>query len=343
LPNSEIFVGVDFAHSQRVAQLLNDPERPAVLLYPGPDARDLTRDPPTGPVTLVTIDGTWHQARSLVRQNPALARLPHYAFSPERPSEYKIRREPRPDYVSTIEALSIALGALEGDRERFAALLAPFRAMVSMQVEFASRSPRGRHRTERRNEQKARACLPDALLAPELLCVTGEANAWPFDRRVGRAAHPHELVHWLAQHVGESPNAAPFEAILAPRLPLARSPIIHARLNETELAEGTSVPAFRAAWEVFSRVQNPLLCWGPYALGLLQGEGVRLPPQVVDLRKVAGDFLKCRPGSLEDLIAARALAYEPIGRGRGGERLGMLVALTRWLISAARSAEHDAP
>ena len=336
LPHSEIFVGVDFAGHAGVSRLLEDAERPAVLLYPGPEARDLAHDPPTGAVTLLMIDGTWHQARSLLRRNPALARLPRYAFSPERPSEYKIRREPRPDYVSTIEALAVALGALEGDRARFEALLAPFRAMVSMQVDFASRSPRGRHRSERRNASKARACLPDALLSPELTCVMGEANAWPTDRALRRPPYEHELVHWLALRVGEGLCEAPFEALLSPRAPLAKSPLIHARLEQAELAQGLSVAAFSAAWRGYARERDVIVCWGPYALNLLRREGLTLPAQVIDLRKVAGDFLKCRPGSLEDLIASRSLAFAPLGKGRGGERLGMLVALTRWLTSEAQ-------
>lgn len=336
LPNSEIFVGVDFANSEGVARALADPARPAIVLYPGPEARDLIADPPAGPVTLVTIDGTWHQAHSLMRSNPALARLPRYAFAPERPSEYQIRREPRPDYVSTIEALTVALGALEGDRARFQELLAPFRAMVSMQVAFASRSPRGRHREKRRNEQKGPSCMPDALLAPELLCVTGEANAWPHDRSLKRPAHPHELVHWLAQRIVGELDEQSFELVLAPRLPLARSPIIHARLDEAELTAGAPIASLLEDWAAFSRAHEVMACWGPYSLGLLRREGIALPARIVDVRKVVGDYLKCRPGSLEELVAERALPYQSIGRGRGGERLGMLVAVVHWLRREAR-------
>jgi DTW domain-containing protein YfiP len=338
LPNSEIFVGVDFAANARLARLLSDSTRPAIVLYPGPEARDLCAEPPPGPVTLVTIDGTWHQARTLMRDNPALARLPRYAFAPERPSEYQIRREPRPDYVSTIEALSVALGALEGDPDRFRALLAPFRAMVAMQLEFAGRSVRGRRRERRRNEQTARARLPDALHAPQLLCVTGEANAWPHDRALRRPPHPHELVHWLAQRVGDSERDDSFELLLAPRLPLAKSPIVHARLSEYELMQGAPLSALHTNWPAFVARQDVLVCWGPYALNLLRREGISLPEQVIDLRKVAGDYLKCRPGSLEELVAERTLSYAPCGRGRGGDRLGMLVAATRWLREEARAA-----
>ena len=76
LPNAEILVGFDFEHDERARSLLADPDAPAVLLYPSPDARDLKSDPPTGPVTLVVLDGTWSQSRSLLRDNSWLQSLP---------------------------------------------------------------------------------------------------------------------------------------------------------------------------------------------------------------------------------------------------------------------------
>ena len=60
-------VGVDFERDERVDRLLSDPQAPAMLLYPAADARDLRRDPPAGPITLVVLDGTWSQARNLLR------------------------------------------------------------------------------------------------------------------------------------------------------------------------------------------------------------------------------------------------------------------------------------
>ena len=70
------------------------------------------------------VDGTWWQTKKVVRENPVLAALPRYAFTPRAPSEYRIRKEPQDDYVSTIEALALVLGALEGDPSRFRALFA---------------------------------------------------------------------------------------------------------------------------------------------------------------------------------------------------------------------------
>lgn len=336
LPAAEVFVGVDFSAHARLEALLNDPERPALLLYPGPGARDLAREPPPGPVTLVVVDGTWHHARTLLRRNARLQQLPRYLLAAPSLSEYRIRRAPRADYVSTIEALAHALAVLEGNAQRFQAMLAPFRAMVSVQVEHAARSSGGRKRERRRGgepAQGARARLPAALLAPRLLCVGAEANAWPYERARGGPAHPHELVQWLGLRVHDD---AHFDALIAPRLPLARSPLVHARLDADELRAGLPLAEFLAAWRAFLHPQDVLCSWGVYPARLLQREAGPLPGHLIDLRKVAGDYLKRRPGSLEQLISELALSWRPRGRGRGGERLGMLAAAARFFAGAAR-------
>lgn len=339
LPSVSLFVGIDFSDSRALDAALADPERPPVLLFPGPDARDLAQDPPPGPVTLVVVDGTWHQARALVRKNPRLATLPRYAFQPAAPSEYRIRREPRADYVSTIEAIASVLPLLEGEA-RFAPLLSPFRAMVDFQLSHAARSTGARKRTRRRNGNEARARLPEALATAELVCVTGEANAWPHDRSVGRPPYPHELVHWLAVRAGSYSAGERFEMVLAPRAPCASSPIVHARLTEQALAAGLPVAALLEEFAAFARPADVFCTWGHYGADLYAREsGVALGPQI-DIRKVAGDFLKRRPGSIESLVEERGLAFEPLGAGRGGERLGMLHAVTRWLVDEARR-EHS--
>ncbi|HEX5661276.1 MAG TPA: tRNA-uridine aminocarboxypropyltransferase [Polyangiales bacterium] len=334
LPNSELHVGVEPEDFAGLNAALSDPDRPAVILYPSSQARDLATDPPLHPVTLVVIDGTWHQARKLLRKNPDLLKLPHYAFEPKAPSEYQIRREPRPEYVSTIEALACALPFLEGDHARFEALLAPFRRMVAMQVAFASRSPGGRKRERRRNSSSARARLPAELTSPSLVCVGGEANAWPYDRELGEPRHPHELVHWLGVRVATGER---FEALAHPRKPLADSPMIHARLREPALRAADGIDTLISRYDAFSQPDDVLCVWGYYALDLLARERGAKFARVLDVRKVVGDFLKQKAGSLEGLVADRKLAFEPLGEGRGGERLGMLTAVTRWLVQEAHA------
>src|SRR6185295_10074093 len=126
----------------RLNELLGDPRFPPILLYPAPGARDILREPPVGPVTLVVVDGTWSQAKTVIRDNPILQGLPRYAFETPEPSQYRIRREPRAEYVSTIEALMYVLGVLEGDPPRFRSLLEPLRAMVDAQLACQAAAPR---------------------------------------------------------------------------------------------------------------------------------------------------------------------------------------------------------
>lgn len=342
LPSAEIVVGVDFANDRHARTLLNNPDAPAVLLYPAADARDLRTDPPKGPVTLVVLDGTWHHAKTLLRENPWLQALPKVAFAPDKPSEYRIRREPREDYVSTIEALVQTLGVLEGEApdapSRFDALMVPFRAMVDTQLSYVARESAPRKRKYRRHHADAASRLPPLLLKPRLLCVMGEANAWPHDRALGGPPHPHELVHACALRLGDD---ARFEHVIAPRLPLSASPIKHARLAESELLQGTDIATVQRSWNAFVHDDDVLCIWGHYSLDLMRRESLTLPGRVIDIRKVAGDYLKARPGSAEELVEKLSLTWQPYGRGRGGERLGMLVAITQWLVKAANTHPVD--
>jgi DTW domain-containing protein YfiP len=208
LPRAELRVGIRWT-GELLAGAIDDAARPAILLYPGPGARDILRDPPRGPVTLLVVDGTWSQARTVVRDNPVLQALPRYAFATPEPSHYRIRREPRAEYVSTIEALMHVLGALEGDPARFRSLLDPLRAMVDAQLACQARSPRRSVRQVHR-PRPPRRTVPDAIVErfDDLVCVVGEANAWPYRgrwRHRDREGHPLDRMRDLA---GDGPGIA---------------------------------------------------------------------------------------------------------------------------------------
>jgi DTW domain-containing protein len=80
---------------------------------------------------LVVLDGNWGQAKALWWRNAWLTRLRRLVVVPDGPSLYgNLRREARPDAVSTLEAVALALSVLQRDptvRER---LLVPFRDLV---------------------------------------------------------------------------------------------------------------------------------------------------------------------------------------------------------------------
>ncbi len=85
---------------------------------------------------LVVLDGNWSQAKALWWRNAWLTRLRRFVVVPDGPSLYgDLRREARPDAVSTLEAVALALSVLEGDGATGAAmrdtLLAPFRELLA--------------------------------------------------------------------------------------------------------------------------------------------------------------------------------------------------------------------
>lgn len=335
LPNSELHVGVTW-DAAALARVLGESRRDAVLLYPGAGATDVAKEPPDGPVTLVVVDGTWSQARKVVQRSPALAALRRYAFVPSAPSAYRIRREPDETCVSTIEALAHVLGALEGDPARFAALLEPFRAMVDMQLRYA------RHHGEKRTRHvrpPRRPPRPPAIFAEReasLVCVVGEANAWPHGSDRRPPGDPGELVHWVAHRVA---TGEAFEAVVAPRGDIADNTPLHVGLSAERLRLGAPLSTFRDAWRAFVRDDDVLCAWGTYARDLLAASGGFAPRDRLDVRWIARTLARQRVGALETFHATLGLSStNALGAGRGGRRLSALVDVTRHFVDALRSA-----
>jgi DTW domain-containing protein YfiP len=331
LPSSTLVVGTSVEDDPRVRAALDDPARQAILLWPGPGARDLETSPPDGPVTLVVVDGTWSLAKKLVRLNPRIAALPRYALAPTTPSEYRIRPEPSETCVSTIEAVMHALGVLERDPERFTAMMRPFRAMVDMQIDHEERlhGARVRARAKKPRPRKMHAALRRGT---NLVVVNGEANAWP--REPG--APPDELLQWVAVRLDTGER---FEVVIRPERPLSPATALHTRLASEEIAAGIPREEALARWRAFVRDDETVVGWGFYAAGLLKESGGFLPEDYVDLRCAATQWLRRKPGAVEDFAETLGVTAVPEGRGRGGARLGMACAVTRALVEGLRALD----
>lgn len=112
------------------------PPRTAVL-YPAPAARALDTLPAVErPRHLVVLDGTWFHTRKMYAAQRWLGELPHVCVRPPEPSRYRIRPEPRAEYVSTVEAVVCALRILEPETAGLDALLRSFDAMVDRQAAY---------------------------------------------------------------------------------------------------------------------------------------------------------------------------------------------------------------
>ena len=95
---------------------------------PGPHA------PPAAASRLVVLDGTWRKTRKLLHLNPLLQTLPRCPLPVLPPSLYRIRKAQRTEQRSTLEAVCLALGGLEGRPSHYAPLLQAFDGWVQSQA-----------------------------------------------------------------------------------------------------------------------------------------------------------------------------------------------------------------
>jgi len=175
LQNSEIVMGIACDDCARVRELLDDPTKFPVLLYPGATAWNLSPSHGGGnealPSTVAPrsdgaerlrialsgrelvvfiLDATWPLARKMLKLSPALQRLPRVMFTPATPSRYLIKQQPVAGCLSTLEAVHELLGALAdagldsyADREQ---LLGLFDRMQQFQIACARDPARGGYR-----------------------------------------------------------------------------------------------------------------------------------------------------------------------------------------------------
>jgi hypothetical protein len=108
---------------------------------------------------IVLLDGTWSQAKALWWRNPWMLKCQRVILGPKRPSAYgQLRREPRRDGLSTIEAAAMLLAALEKRPDiavalngSFGRMLARYREVQGAMPELAPR-PRSKKRHYRRKK-----------------------------------------------------------------------------------------------------------------------------------------------------------------------------------------------
>jgi hypothetical protein len=108
---------------------------------------------------IVLLDGTWSQAKALWWRNAWMLKCQRIILGPARPSRYgQLRREPRRDGLSTIEAAAMLLGSLEKRPDiaetlhsSFERMLAKYREAQSVMPELAPKpKPKRDYRRRKR-------------------------------------------------------------------------------------------------------------------------------------------------------------------------------------------------
>jgi len=111
---------------------------------------------------IVLLDGTWSQAKALWWRNAWMLKCQRVILGPKHPSRYgKLRREPRRDGLSTIEAAAMLLSALEKRPDIADTLNASFERMLAKyrdaQAVLPELAPKPRPKRDYRKRKRARA------------------------------------------------------------------------------------------------------------------------------------------------------------------------------------------
>ncbi|MCO4748398.1 MAG: DTW domain-containing protein [Proteobacteria bacterium] len=282
------------------------------LLYPREDAVDLADIPVSErPDHLVVLDGTWQQARRLYRDNPWLQELRHVALSPAKPSQYRIRKEPAPHCLSTIESIAAALRILEPETSGLDTLLDGFLAMVNTQAEVphaAVSRYRGKHKPTRLDR----------------LVLSGDRLVICYGESVGLRGHKPTLLQWTAVRPS---TGEVFESQL-------HAPDVHdgQRLKRSmDPARAESRAQFKERWVAWVGEEPVMASWGANQAELLRS-ATGLRPEHLPLRVIYGNYNGGLGGTFSEIMEREGLAAMryPVA-GRAAERLGNATAMAMYL------------
>jgi len=146
LENSELFVGINFSENKKINEIIDTHD--SYILFPSSHAVNLSKSNPHAKsqqnphaknMAIFLIDSTWLCINKMLKQSVNLQKLKHMSFDTSRTSQYKIKEQPKSNYLSTMESTLVVLELLnywhvekieEKDLEGF---LNPFIKMIEYQ------------------------------------------------------------------------------------------------------------------------------------------------------------------------------------------------------------------
>jgi DTW domain-containing protein YfiP len=295
----------------------------AAVLYPHKDAVDLATMPRDQlPSTLVLLDGTWSHAKKLYQHNEWVQRLRHVRIDPPKPSNYRIRKEPQEDFVSTVEALVYALSILEPENEEPQSLLSAFDRMIDRQIDVLDVVQKhGRQKRERNKESRR---LSPCLQSEDLVVCYGE-SALPG----GDPSGLRELVQWAAVRLRDG---ALFDELIRPAQAWPSDDrLSHMGFTRADLERASPLAEVRARFEQFAGTDSPVCAWTKTTLDWASGMLDASRPRAV--LKIDYSNLRSRRASYcESMMEREGLPESAVAaRGRAGLRLGNAVVVAQWL------------
>jgi DTW domain-containing protein len=329
LANSQLMV----QHSSELITTLSTHAFPpgTGLLYPGIHATPLeSLAPIERPTQLVVLDGTWHHAKTLLRDIPQLQALPRYSFTAVTPSHYRIRREPSHACLSTLEATVAALQILEPETLGFESLLAAFHGMIDDQLA----SPMTDYGARRKNPGSANFLgIPKVIRDRTKTVVVVYGETMPGLRRNMTSSNDVALpsdgpspCYWVAERLVSGER---FESAIRPGAELASSFLRHLELGESIFSDAPELEQVANAWQTFLREDDVIAFYYSNIPKLLSKLGCT-PLPLIHLKSIR--MMNRQHKTLEQVLFDLGIQISCLGQvGRASKRLANTKALVQHL------------
>lgn len=128
-----VLSGENFSSHEELNTLLSHHENRCVLLFPNKEALLIEQKSNKKISHLILIDGTWRKAKKIFTSSTNLHSLECIRLSPEKESNYRIRKTPGKEAMSSLEAVVQAFSILEPALET-ASMTLSFEKMIDLQI-----------------------------------------------------------------------------------------------------------------------------------------------------------------------------------------------------------------
>ncbi len=155
LTNVSLIIGEDFTHNEELNRILEDRDNKVGLVFPADQAvvlENAAGEEVKGLTHLIMIDGTWRKAKKIFILSKNLHSLLCFRLIPHKKSQYRIRKSPNVDGLSTLEATVQSLKILEPKLET-SSLERSFKKMIDFQIEKMGEDVYRKNYTDKRLEQ----------------------------------------------------------------------------------------------------------------------------------------------------------------------------------------------
>lgn len=136
LTNSHHFVGENFSDHAELNALLQQSNVAHFVLYPGESAEEVSTQLTQNhdKIRVILLDGTWKKAYKMWQLSSNLQTLPLLRLPTVLKGNYRIRKAPSDNALSTVEAGYHILSLLEPKND-FTPLMVAFDNMIQFQIE----------------------------------------------------------------------------------------------------------------------------------------------------------------------------------------------------------------